>query len=110
MVFDYAEYDLTGLMETVKYKFSEAQVGVHVKVVTWPVAQTMLKWMNFNLGRPPSGHVANLKALGQLVLGPLMALFTIVACVRLPRGCACVCVILATAKAVVLGGCSKGCL
>lgn len=26
MVFDYAEYDLTGLMETVKYKFSEAQV------------------------------------------------------------------------------------
>lgn len=26
MVFDYAEYDLTGLMETVKYRFSEAQV------------------------------------------------------------------------------------
>ena len=26
MAFDYADYDLTGLMETVKYKFSEAQV------------------------------------------------------------------------------------
>lgn len=26
MVFDYCEYDLTGLMETVKFKFSEAQV------------------------------------------------------------------------------------
>jgi hypothetical protein len=26
MVFDYCEYDLTGLMETVKYKFTESQV------------------------------------------------------------------------------------
>jgi hypothetical protein len=27
MVFDYAENDLTGLMDTNKFKFSEAQVG-----------------------------------------------------------------------------------
>jgi cyclin-dependent kinase 12/13 len=26
MAFDYSEYDLTGLMESVKYKFTEAQV------------------------------------------------------------------------------------
>eukprot|EP00200_Dunaliella_tertiolecta_P003188 CAMPEP_0202345030 /NCGR_PEP_ID=MMETSP1126-20121109/4445_1 /ASSEMBLY_ACC=CAM_ASM_000457 /TAXON_ID=3047 /ORGANISM="Dunaliella tertiolecta, Strain CCMP1320" /LENGTH=591 /DNA_ID=CAMNT_0048936279 /DNA_START=174 /DNA_END=1949 /DNA_ORIENTATION=- len=31
MVFDYAEYDLTGLMETVKYKFSESQIKCIMK-------------------------------------------------------------------------------
>eukprot|EP00798_Chlamydomonas_sp_ICE-L_P024420 gene24421-10019_t len=31
MVFDYADYDLTGLMETVKYKFTEAQVKCIMK-------------------------------------------------------------------------------
>lgn len=29
MVFDYADFDLTGLMETTKYQFTEPQVRAH---------------------------------------------------------------------------------
>lgn len=37
MVFDYAEHDLTGLMDTVKYKFTEAQVGAMLAWNPWGI-------------------------------------------------------------------------
>lgn len=44
MVFDYADYDLTGLMETVKYKFTEAQVHAGQTLSCWLPAAIALAW------------------------------------------------------------------